>query len=146
MINAKDVRLGNLIIWNPKLLNPQVTLQPMIVEIAVITQNQIGYTPYKLEQRVEPFEDDLMVKMETITKSKEEFEPIVLTKEILEKIGFENVNGMYQLGGFDPKLVSRENLWSAVLMPDSKGIEIRYLHQLQNLYYTILEEDLEIIM
>jgi hypothetical protein len=146
MINAKDVRLGNLIIWNPKLLNPQVTLQPMIVEIAVITQNQIGYTPYKLEQRVEPFEDDLMVKMETITKSKEEFEPIILTKEILEKIGFENVNGMYQLGGFDPKLVSRENLWSAVLMPDSKGIEIRYLHQLQNLYYTILEEDLEIIM
>ena len=146
MINAKDVRLGNLIIWNPKLLNPQVTLQPMPVEIAIIAQDKIGYTSYKLEQRVEPFEDDLMVQMETTLKSKEEFEPIVLTKEILEKTGFEIVNGMYQLKSFGPAIILKENIWSLILQPDSKGIEIRYLHQLQNLYYAIVEEELEIIM
>jgi hypothetical protein len=146
MIYVKDVRLGNLVIWNPKLLNPQVTLLPMQVEIAALTADKIGYTPFKLEQRVEPFEDDLMIKMETTFKSPEEFEPIVLNKEILEKTGFEISGGKYRFKGFYPELYLEENIWNADMAPGSNRIEIRYLHQLQNLFYTIVAEELEIVL
>jgi hypothetical protein len=146
MIYTKDIRLGNLITWNPKLLNPQVTLSPMQVEIAAITTDKIGYTPYKLEQRVEPFEDDLMIQMETIFKSPDEFEPIILTIEILEKTGFEISGGKYHLKGFYPELYLKENIWNAELVPGSSRIEIRYLHQLQNLFYTIVAEELEVVL
>ena len=146
MIDVKEVRLGNLILWNPKLANPQITLQPMLVEIAVIAQDKIGYTPYKLEQRVEPFEDDRMVQMETIVKSVQEFEPLQVTEEILEKTGFQKRNGAYVLDGFYPEVIFKESQGSAVLVPHSKVIPIRYIHQLQNLYYTIMGEDLVIIL
>jgi hypothetical protein len=144
MIHAKDLRIGNLIIWNPKLSNPQITLLPMLVEIVVIAQDKMGYAPYKLEQRVEPFEDDRMVQMETIFKSFEEFEPVTLTTEVLEKLGFENINGTYQLKGFYPQLFLRENMWIVDFVPGSFCVKIKYLHQLQNLYYTVLNEELDI--
>jgi hypothetical protein len=144
MIDAKDLRLGNLVIWNPKLLNPQITLLPMLVEIAVVAQDKIGYTPYKLGQRVEPFEDDRMVQMETIYKPIGEFEPVVLNIEIIEKIGFENINGIYQLKGFYPRLILKEDIWNVDLVPSKILIGIKYLHQLQNLYYAVLNDELEI--
>jgi hypothetical protein len=146
MIEVKGLRLGNLIVWNPKLCNPQVTLQPMTVEIAVITPKKIGYTPYKLEQRVEPFEDDLMVEMETVLKSKEEFEAIKLSIDILERSGFENNDGAYHLKGFKLHLFLKNNIWFATFETASIEIEIRYLHQLQNLYFTIVGEELEILL
>jgi hypothetical protein len=144
MIHAKDLRLGNLITWNPKLSNPQITLLPMQVEIAVLAEDKIGYTPYKLEQRVEPFEDARMIQMETIFKPLEDFEPITLTTEVLERIGFENSNGGFRLSGFYPQLFLKGNVWIADLVPDTSCVELKYLHQLQNLYYTILGEELEI--
>lgn len=144
MIEVKGLRLGNLIIWNPRLSNPQVTLQPMIVETAAITPDKIGYTPYQLEQRVEPFEDDRMVEMETVLKSIHEFEPVELAVNILERSGFENNNGAYQLEGFGPQLLRKNNTWFAILEAYSMEIEIKYLHQLQNLYFMMVGADLQI--
>jgi hypothetical protein len=144
MIEAKDLRLGNLLIWDPQLTNPQITLQPMLVEIVSITKDKIGYTPYKLEQRVEPFEDDRMVEMETVLKAKEEFAPVELTTDIFEKSGFESTNGTYQLKGFGPQILKKGNIWFAALENSSMGIEIMYLHQLQNLYFIIVKEELQI--
>jgi hypothetical protein len=146
MIEANELRLGNLLVWNPKLSNPQITLLPMMVEVAVIAQDKIGYTPFQLEQRVEPFEDDLIVKMETIFKPKGEFEPVILTNDILEQSGFILNNGAYQLKGFYPQIFSRGKIWLASLVPGSMEIELRYLHQLQNLYHTLSGEELEIVL
>src|SRR4051794_31565113 len=91
MITANELRTGNLIFWNPKLSNPNITLEPMQVEVSAILEDKIGYTSPKIEYRVEPFEDDLLQK-NTSYKSLEELEPISLTAEVLERSGFKEAN------------------------------------------------------
>src|SRR6266487_5068670 len=91
MITANELRIGNLIFWNPKLSNPNITLAAMQVEISAILEDKISYISPGIEYRVEPFEDDLLQK-ETPYKSLKELEPIILTAEILEKCGFKQVD------------------------------------------------------
>lgn len=144
MIHVQELRIGNLIIWNPKLLHPEVTLLPIRVEVAALFSDKIGYTPFELEQRVEPFEDDRMVQMETHYKTPHEFEPVALSQEILHMAGFDKKNSSYSHKNFYPKLVFKADSWYTELSPNYPPIACRYLHQLQNVYFVVTGEELKI--
>jgi hypothetical protein len=77
-----------------------------------------------------------------------DIEPITLTPEILEKCGFEKINK----GLFKPVFGNYSHIFKTDFYPLSLEIEgnriplknIKYLHQLQNLYYTLTGEELNI--
>lgn len=75
----------------------------------------------------------------------EEFEPIPLTEEILLKCGFEHsIAGLfgnnYMLNSVSIQL---KTLGAYILVCYPK-CEIKYLHQLQNLYFALTGQELEI--
>src|SRR3954451_15032754 len=93
MIEANELRLGNIVTWNPRLTHPNNTLPPMQVEVASILPDRITYVFPNIENRVEPFEDDVAQNGVRV-KLLEELEPITLTKEILVNAGFEDKSGI----------------------------------------------------
>ena len=154
MINANELRIGNFILWNPKLTNPITTLVPLPIEVSAIFQNKIIYVSPSSEYRVEPFEDDLLQK-DIAYKKIEELEPIPLTPEILKKSGF--VTADYKIDviawGYKDKFLISQNGVSVAEQPiifewdngvHDTATEIRHLHQLQNLYFFLTGEELEI--
>lgn len=79
----------------------------------------------------------------------DDFEPISLTEEWLLKFGFKNEseNRQYCLGKKD-LLINLDNgfyfsEWNGNWIIH-KGIEIKYVHQLQNLYFSLMGEELEV--
>ena len=106
MIPESELRIGNRVFWNPKILRSNATVEPMQLEVTAILPEKIGYVSPKIEQRVEPFEDDLLTK-DTPYEPLDEIEPIPLTEEWLMKL---------------PKNTN---------YPDW----IKYVHELQNWYY-----------
>jgi len=144
MIKTNELRIGNLIVWNPTLSHPVTTLHPMQIEVLSILQDKIGYISPGMKHRAEPFEDDLL-QIETSYKPMEELEPILLTTELLTKCGFETVvNKEYRKGYFVLEKLQDDN--KEVFQ--FNGFEIRpkisYLHQLQNLYFVLTGEELEV--
>ena len=82
-----------------------------------------------------------------------DYTPIELTPDILKKCGFENVDGWYANGDeIDVDKYKRgdfEVLCAAVgelvfLYRDKELDHIKYLHQLQNLYYTLFGIELQV--
>lgn len=65
-----------------------ITLSPMQIEVSSILQDKVMYFFPNIENRVEPFEDDV-AKMGIRHKPLAELEPIILTAEILANAGFE---------------------------------------------------------
>src|SRR4028118_1770779 len=100
MVQARELRIGNLVVWNPRLVNPSVTLPAMQIEVFSILQDKVMYVFPNVENRVEPFEDDV-AKMGTNTKQLEELEPIILTTEVLAKAGFTEEGGMLESKHFE---------------------------------------------
>jgi len=145
MITANELRIGNLISWNPKLLNPDITLTTMQVEVATILQDKIGYSSPNFEHRVEPFEDDLMQE-EIAYKPLASFEPIVLTVELLEKAGFEKTKHLFttyfETDGL--RLKVEDDDFQPVCGKEAFGLPVQYVHQLQNLYYSLTGKELDI--
>jgi len=155
MITANELRIGNLIFWNPKLSNPNITLAAMQVEISAILEDKISYISPGIEYRVEPFEDDLLQK-ETPYKSLKELEPIILTAEILEKCGFKQGDdylskkayvkheGEYfleiNINIVDYKVLLHFAGDQKVGLPHS----YKYIHEFQNLYFALTHEELEV--
>jgi hypothetical protein len=91
----------------------------------------------------------------TISKNKvngsniTEFKPIELTPEILEKCGFiKQENGWYKFNILEDYInLYFERLTKTELSISGLGIKmphIQYLHQLQNLYFALTGEELEI--
>jgi len=137
MVNAHELRIGNLLWWNPKLMHPQSTLDKQMVESVVIMADKIGYTFPNLDHRVEPFEDDLL-QTESRVKHLEELEPIMLTSEVLEKCSFSEAVENFK----------KENLKQTeegyVYKYHSIKIAVNHLHQLQNLYFSLCAEELDV--
>ncbi len=80
MIQPRELRIGNIVSYNPKLSNPQTTLPPVLIEVSAILPDKIGYAFPNLEHRVEPFEDDLL-QMQMRYRLLAEVEPIALSYE-----------------------------------------------------------------
>ena len=70
-----------------------------------------------------------------------QLEPIPLTPEILEKCGFEKLNSGNRR--FNKIVLMCESV-SNYLLKDIPLTPIRYLHQLQNLYFALTGEELEV--
>src|SRR5256885_1632084 len=92
-MKSAELRIGNLILWNPRLSTPKTTLVPTQVEVSAILEDRIGFISPRIEHRVEPFEDDLL-ELETPHRPIEEFEGISLTSEFLKKCGFDFLNAI----------------------------------------------------
>lgn len=77
------------------------------------------------------------------------YEPILLTKEWLMKAGFKRfgANGSYYIYGFRLSILLRKGKYEA-RMHASKGTaflcHIKYIHELQNLYFTLIGKELKI--
>jgi len=154
MITANELRIGNLIFWNPKLSNPKSTLESMQVEVSAILKDKIGYTFPGIEYRAEPFEDDLL-QQEARYKSLEELELIVLTAEILESCGFKQDDNSNRKVFFKHEYKSFLEMEINIIdykvllrFTNGKKVELPYtykfLNQLQNLFFTLTGEELEI--
>ena len=74
----------------------------------------------------------------------DEFEPIPLTEEWLLRFGFEKIRGLHLCKGYS--LNSGEYLVyiddRGVYLKTNKNIFIKYVHQLQNLYFALTGEEL----
>lgn len=146
MINAIELRKGNLVTWNPKLISPKNTLPPMQIEVFSILQDRISYVFPNIENRVEPFEDDI-AQNGSRHKLLEELEPIILTSEILENCGFEEKTAKhFEKGGLQLKFNGEyfQRVSTSALQTRVSNLPIKYFHQLQNLYFSITSNELEI--
>lgn len=143
MIKANELRIGNMLLWNPKLSNPKTTLLAELIEVTAILEDRIGYLSPRVEHRVEPFEDDVL-ELDAPHRPLEEFEPVGLTAEILEKCGFvadtTNHVGAYRKEPLN--VVVNDN--TVLVASDNREFGYKYLHQLQNLYFTLKGEELKI--
>lgn len=150
MIKANELRIGNLLSWNPKLISPNNTLPPMQVEVSSIMHDRIRYVFPNIENRVEPFEDDV-AQTGIRYKLLEELEPIMLTTEILENVGFKEKSGLltsnhYEKGDLQLKFNGEcfERVSVTGVHTAASGLPIKYFHQLQNLHFALTGEELEI--
>ena len=144
MIQAKELRIGNLVMWNPRLTNPTSTLSPQPVEVYSITSDSISYVFPNIENRVEPFEDDV-AQFGSNTKALTELEPILLTEEILVNYGFAENGGLIGAKHFDKeelKIVKKNDRFYLKDQPFDNAIAS--VHQLQNLYYALSNNELDV--
>jgi hypothetical protein len=145
MLKANELRIGNFIFWNSKLSFPETSLLPFPIEVTSIFTDKIGYISPGIEHRSEPFEDDIL-QTQTAYGLLEEFEPILLTHDILEKCGFENTYANDQFRSY-----RKESLTIRIMVDNSIRANIgecefacQYFHQLQNLYFDLTGEELEV--
>lgn len=117
MIKANELRLGNYV-WN-EIQNIPVKVTLRIIEDQIYAQG--GY--------------------------KDSWKPIPLTEEILLKCGFEKI---YYGFNYDNKLdfvLRRDKIYLGYYDDDCWcciGENIKNLHQLQNLYFSLTGEELEV--
>ena len=144
MIKASELRIGNLVIWNPKLSNSASTLSALQIEVVAILSDKIFYVFPNIENRVEPFEDDVAQFGERF-KTVEELEPITLTAEVLELSGFIKEGGLLSSKNYEKGPLKLKHNGTAFQISDlPKSNSISSLHQLQNLYFSLTGEELEV--
>jgi hypothetical protein len=136
MIDTKELRIGNLI-QTPKRIQP----------VTYIDIDEVGFEGQKIESTV------LCVGFTSLCYKDSQLEPIQITPEWLERLGFEMVDddkGFYQIDcGKKSKLLYDLDFKLAEI-----GVEwnenteemkhIKYVHQLQNLYHALTGEELQI--
>lgn len=75
----------------------------------------------------------------------EEIKPIPLTPEILEKAGFENKNdNFYTIQNVISFGIQPDGLYPTFIKGDNVINQVKFLHQLQNLYHALTGEDLPV--
>jgi hypothetical protein len=150
MITANELRIGNLVTWNPQLISPKNTLPPIQVEVFSILPDRIQFVYPNIENRVEPFEDDV-AQTGSRYKLLAELEPIDLSAQILLAVGFEEKTGIFTTSHFEKSDLQLkyngehfERLSTSALHTTVSPLPVRYFHQLQNLYFAFTGEELEI--
>ena len=145
MLKANELRIGNFIFWNSKLTSREITLLPFPVEVTSIFPGKIGYISPGIEHRSEPFEDDLL-QTQTAHGSLEEFEPVLLTHDILKKCGFENTDANDQYHSYRKEPLTIRIRTDNSIRGNIGECEFacQWLHQLQNLYFDLTGEELEV--
>jgi hypothetical protein len=136
MIQASSLRLGNLILWNPQLTS-FTTLTPLVVEVTSVAHDKVGYVSPRIEQRAEPFEDDLL-EADAPERPLNEFEPLPLRAELLAEWGFEGG----RKGKLELAVSSEEGAGFDVVFSGQRLCRLTCFHELQNLYYSLFGEEL----
>jgi hypothetical protein len=118
---------------------------------------RIGNCVYQQDGQVRIIDGEDIHAMEMYPEHSLRFKPIPLTPEILEKCGFKT-DIYLELANDDFALIYRREVkdkkWGDCLVFEGNGgydypgdiplWHIKYLHQLQNLYYALAGEELEI--
>lgn len=71
-------------------------------------------------------------------------EPIPLTPEVLERYGLKNDDGYYHNEDYSFSIEERDNEYFYEYDGRNIGKGCKYLHQLQNLYFVLTGEELEV--
>ncbi len=137
MIDSNSLRVGNLVRWNPKLQHPETTLPALEIEVKAINADGIEYVFPNIEHRAEPFEDDVVQDGVSI-KAFNQLEPIMLTSEILERVGFTQNGNEWVRTNDTIAIVDDEIIFK------NQKFGASHLHQLQNIYFDVVGEELEI--
>lgn len=145
MIAVNELRIGNFLLENPKLKNPNITLPSVVIVVSEILHNRISYNFPNLEHRVEAFEDDRL-QTEPHYKNVNEVEPIPLTTEILETCGFDKSHDtgivIWKMKGFlITQQADKNNYWIIIC---DKRVSVKYLHEIQNVYFYCEREELNV--
>lgn len=128
MIQANEIRKGNLLNWSLKAVHPATTLPDEMIEVFAVLEDKVAYVYPNIENRVEPFEDDV-AQMGRDTIPLAELEPIPLTNEWLQKAGI-MLNGNIA-SSYDGHHLAFQ--WDGKQLT-SHSSPIAHLHQLQNFY------------
>lgn len=90
----------------------------------------------------------LLVQWEQFAVDIEEFEPIPISDTILVQCGFEKKDDTFVVldikNAVLNKIYSRNNVYYLYLSDYGIDFQITYLHQLQNLYFVLQQEELQI--
>lgn len=118
MIQANELRIGNIL----KPINSRYNEQFIVVENIALDEVNYNFKPYSLDA----------------------LQPIPITPEILEKCGFKQVvvfeginTNVYELNKFE---IGRDgldfvNMEMTIIIDKSLTLKVKYLHELQNIYY-----------
>jgi hypothetical protein len=135
MVNPAKLRLGNLLLWKAAQSSAS-SLPSTLVEIVSLQADRIGYVAPKIDQRVEPFEDDRL-ELQPAIAPPEQFKPVALTDKNISALGF--VNGRKK----QLYLTAREGGF-AVYFGDALLCLLQDVHDLQNLYFILYDQELEV--
>ena len=108
-------------------------------QVEQICKNNDGFSGYYIVFRNGSFKSSI---------DSDSIQPIALTPEILEKCGFEKHHADFFIDAL--MLKQKGNLWEVWLYPTPppqsayNATNIIYLHQLQNLYFCLCGEELEV--
>lgn len=109
---------------------------------------RIGNWVFQENRHVQLNEDDLEVLF--AARNYEDYNPIQLTPEILEKCGFKMDSGAdFTHTDSGLKLFSGHhefNYWGSTHNAKDFDTSIKYLHQLQNLYFALTGEELKVTL
>ena len=121
MINKRELRIGNLV----KVINT-------IIEVTEIKSG--GINP----------------NWDSYGHSYDDLQPIALTEEILEKLSLEKFDRYYSIYKNWELVISKEGNKYIVdnidgdISHDDSDYKIRFLHQLQNIYYILNRKELNV--
>ncbi|HEV9036714.1 MAG TPA: hypothetical protein VGQ51_08840 [Puia sp.] len=143
MLHAKDLRFGN------KVLNRRGE----VITVQQIHSNSIVYdTAISVSRRhlskVSGYDATYTAEVLEVVKEAglREIEPIVLTPKVLEKCGFRNFIREEWIVTYGNKHTDFEFTEDGLRLkhPSPSRVGIKYLHQLQNFFYAIAGEELQI--
>jgi hypothetical protein len=142
MIQAKDLRLGN------KVLN----LTGEVITVQQIRQNTVVYNNYLQvdKEKAALCSSSVLSYTSRVVEVIEEEEypnlnPIPLTKQLLESCGFRNFKREEWVLSFDRSHADFEFTAEGLMMREPAAFKrpIKYLHQLQNVFFALTGNELE---
>jgi hypothetical protein len=138
MIDARELRLGNLLDYQG---------QPLPV-LAIDNEREFFYTErnelLKCSITIGQYDDNGFM-WTTNGRWLKHFKPIPLTEDWLVRLGFryyKETNGYAYRIHFRIQFVKSENGFMAYI-DNTEWHELKYVHQLQNLYFALTGEELE---
>jgi hypothetical protein len=134
-MEAKDLRIGNLVFF--PFTNETVEI------VGINAHESIDLQLNKTIINTISFRKDLNLYCEPIDKIK----PIPLNAEWFEKLGYYDVN-MPSHFIKDEMTIDEHRFWNCngIFIDDKNGVRVKYVHQLQNLYYALQQKELKIII
>jgi hypothetical protein len=134
LLEPKDLRIGNILLYKGK----YVHITTLSLDIDDEYEETIGFCDLgKLSNEITDWNRSLIADLQ----------PTPLTPELLEKCGFEKRNNVYSNGNMGFEVVSLKSGGEMYLVPNALYcIDIKYLHQLQNLYFTLTGKELDITL
>lgn len=143
MIQAKDLRLGNKVL----------TQTGEVITVQQILHNTVVYNNYLQvdKEEVSPYSASVLSYTSKVVEVIEEVEylqlsPIPLTTQLLESCGFRNFKREEWILSFDHSHADFEFTNDGLKMREPAAFKkpIKYLHQLQNVFFALTGQELEI--